>query len=72
VRFWIAGDIEIHSVRVLFVVYYNPAGEVIANIKREDIQVDALVTLDQEAFDYISEEVVSGESIFEDMWEGQG
>ena len=53
----VRGDIEIQSVYVIAVSFYNPDGFVIAHIERENMQEDAIAKLDAEAHDDVEAEV---------------
>ena len=55
--YWVRGEIDLRSVRVEAVSYYNPDGDVMTRIKRADMSQPATVALDAEAYNDVQAEV---------------
>jgi hypothetical protein len=68
----IAGEIIIEKVRVLYVEYYNPDGDTICKIKRENMNPICVKLLDSEEEERIINWVCDGDPICDDLWENRG
>ena len=65
----IPGGIEIHTVEVLEVDYYNPNGDLICNIERDRLSHEAMCLLDEEAAEYVEREVDGWGCLADELWE---
>lgn len=71
-RYWVSGEISINKVEVLFVEFYNPSGDVIAKLKREDFSDESKRVLDGEAFEWVQAEVENWDVLADDLAENAG
>ena len=63
------GQLYVEDVHILFVEYYNPHGDLIARIMRENIGEEALIHLTDECIAYVEGEVDNNGALCEDLWE---